>query len=209
MNPAATSLTAYLDALASKAATPGGGAAAALAGAQAAALLEMVCNLSTGKRYLAVAAEIAQIQQQATAARARLLALQQQDMLAFAQVMQAYQLPAAERAQQLPAALQAAAQPALDMAAVALSLLPLAQALAQLGNPNLITDVGAAVHMVTACVHSAQLNVQVNLQALQADPHSGVVIDGAGMRLQLQEQLDQLQAQAGPIIQAVAARLQV
>lgn len=44
------SLQNYLDTLASKSATPGGGSAAALMGAQAAALTSMVCNLTIGNR---------------------------------------------------------------------------------------------------------------------------------------------------------------
>ena len=39
----------YLDQLASASATPGGGSAAALMGAQSAALTSMVCNLTIGK----------------------------------------------------------------------------------------------------------------------------------------------------------------
>jgi methenyltetrahydrofolate cyclohydrolase len=43
------SIGGWLDALASSAPAPGGGAAAALEAAMAAALLEMVCNLTIGK----------------------------------------------------------------------------------------------------------------------------------------------------------------
>ncbi len=49
----------YLDDLASASATPGGGSAAALMGAQSAALISMVCNLTIGKpKYLEVEAEM-------------------------------------------------------------------------------------------------------------------------------------------------------
>ena len=40
----------FLEALASKAATPGGGSAAAIMGAMGAALVSMVCNLTLGKK---------------------------------------------------------------------------------------------------------------------------------------------------------------
>ncbi len=43
-------VTEFLDMLASKEPTPGGGSAAALGGAQAAALVSMVCNLTIGKK---------------------------------------------------------------------------------------------------------------------------------------------------------------
>ncbi|MBA2723236.1 MAG: cyclodeaminase/cyclohydrolase family protein, partial [Methylibium sp.] len=44
------STEAFLDALASGNATPGGGSAAAVMGAMAAALVSMVCNLTIGKK---------------------------------------------------------------------------------------------------------------------------------------------------------------
>lgn len=40
----------FLDELASKSATPGGGSAAAIMGAMGAALVSMVCNLTIGKK---------------------------------------------------------------------------------------------------------------------------------------------------------------
>ncbi|MDD1622927.1 MAG: cyclodeaminase/cyclohydrolase family protein, partial [Methylococcaceae bacterium] len=53
------SVEIFLDELASKQATPGGGSAAAVMGAQAAALTSMVCNLTIGKpKYAEVEAEM-------------------------------------------------------------------------------------------------------------------------------------------------------
>ena len=49
----------FLNELASKSATPGGGSAAALMGAQGAALVSMVCNLTIGKpKFAEVEAEL-------------------------------------------------------------------------------------------------------------------------------------------------------
>ena len=47
---AAETVKGFLDALASDAPTPGGGAVAALSGATGAALISMVCNLTIGKK---------------------------------------------------------------------------------------------------------------------------------------------------------------
>ncbi|MGZ8911448.1 MAG: cyclodeaminase/cyclohydrolase family protein, partial [Methylococcaceae bacterium] len=53
------SLQVFLDELASKVATPGGGSVAALMGAQSAALTSMMCNLTIGKpKYAEVEAEM-------------------------------------------------------------------------------------------------------------------------------------------------------
>ena len=45
-----TSIDDFLDRLASKDPTPGGGSAAAIMGAMGAALVSMVCNVSFGKK---------------------------------------------------------------------------------------------------------------------------------------------------------------
>ncbi len=50
-----SSVSSFLDGLASGAPTPGGGGAAALAGAMAAALVSMVCNLTIGRQRYAEA----------------------------------------------------------------------------------------------------------------------------------------------------------
>jgi len=52
----------FLDALASQAATPGGGGAAAIIGAMGAALVSMVCNLTIGKKkYAEVEADMSAV----------------------------------------------------------------------------------------------------------------------------------------------------
>src|SRR5690606_22134267 len=48
-----TAIEPFLDALASSAATPGGGRAAAIMGGMGAALVSMVCNLTIGKKKYA------------------------------------------------------------------------------------------------------------------------------------------------------------
>ena len=53
------SIQQFLDELASRQATPGGGSAAAIMGAQSAALIGMVCNLTIGKpKYAEVEEEM-------------------------------------------------------------------------------------------------------------------------------------------------------
>ena len=53
------SIQIFLDQLASRSATPGGGSVAALMGAQSAALISMVCNLTIGKpKYAEVETEM-------------------------------------------------------------------------------------------------------------------------------------------------------
>jgi methenyltetrahydrofolate cyclohydrolase len=171
----ASPIDAYLTALASAAATPGGGAAAGLTGAQAAALLEMVCNLSRSRRYAAVADEIEAIARECAAARMRMLALVDADAAAFDAVMHAQRLPRGtehERAERAAAVAEASRQAAavpLQVLEHAVALLPYAERLAVIGNPNLVSDVGVAVRLAEAAVQGSRLNVLVNTRAIEGD----------------------------------------
>ncbi|MDP9066288.1 MAG: cyclodeaminase/cyclohydrolase family protein, partial [Pseudomonadota bacterium] len=85
------SVERFLETLASAAPTPGGGSAAAVMGAAGAALISMVCNVSTGKKACAAAeADLAAIAREAEALRARLTAMIAQDVAAFAGLMASY-----------------------------------------------------------------------------------------------------------------------
>ena len=64
------SIQQFLDELASKAPTPGGGSAAAVMGAQSAALTSMVCNLTIGKaKYAEVENDMQDLLQKSEALR--------------------------------------------------------------------------------------------------------------------------------------------
>ncbi|MEQ1531686.1 MAG: cyclodeaminase/cyclohydrolase family protein, partial [Methylococcales bacterium] len=78
----------FLDELASKSATPGGGSAAALMGAQGAALVSMVCNLTIGKpKFAEVEAEMQEVLSKAEALRSQLTSLVHADIDVFNQLM--------------------------------------------------------------------------------------------------------------------------
>ena len=88
------SIQLFLDELASKSPTPGGGSVSALMGAQAAALVSMVCNLTIGKeKYAEVEEEMRALLQQAETAREKLIALIAADVDTFNNLMSAYALP--------------------------------------------------------------------------------------------------------------------
>ena len=182
------SLQSYLDKLSSSAATPGGGAVAALTGAQAAALMSMVCNLTKSKTEGAVsnsvdhdandktkdkAKEIQAINKRAEQARAKFDQLADDDIEGFTQVMTAYKMPKSnsqERSDQhtmLQDALKHAAQAPLQTATLASGLAQDIQRLSEIGNKNLITDVGIAALLIPATVQAARMNVLINLSSMQ------------------------------------------
>src|ERR671935_2690213 len=88
------SVQTFLDQLASRESTPGGGSAAAIFGAMGAALVSMVCNLTIGKKkYADVEGEMKEVLRKAEAVRHKLTGMIQDDVKAFDMVMGAYGMP--------------------------------------------------------------------------------------------------------------------
>lgn len=167
-------LAEFLDQLAGPSPTPGGGSAAAITGAMAAALVGMVCNLTIGKKnYVAVEAEMRGLLQQAESLRGRLTDLIQADVTAFDAVMAAYRLPrdsevaAAARRVAVQAALKQATESPLQCAEAAAAVLKLCRPVAVTGNANAVSDAGVAVLAAYAAARSAALNVYVNTAAIE------------------------------------------
>jgi methenyltetrahydrofolate cyclohydrolase len=162
-------LGSFLDKLAAREPTPGGGATAALHAAQAAALLAMVARYSDGPRYAEHAAAISEVLATADILRAESLDLVAADAAAFGSVAAAYGLSRdteerkAARSAAIAAALVTAAGPPADVIAVSARLTDLAEVLAPVGNRNVISDVAAAAEAIRAAAATARINVEVNL----------------------------------------------
>ncbi len=168
------SLHIYLDELASSAPTPGGGSAAALMGAQAAALTSMVCNLTIGKpKYAAVETDMQALLQKSEALRATLTAMIKADVEVFNQLMAAYGLAKAteqekiNRSQQIQNILKEATQVPLDCAKACAMAIEQSKEAAAKGNLNVISDAGVAVMSAYAGLKSAALNVYINTASLK------------------------------------------
>ncbi|MCB0154267.1 MAG: cyclodeaminase/cyclohydrolase family protein [Anaerolineae bacterium] len=168
------SLQIFLDELASAASTPGGGGAAALSGAMGAALVSMVCNLTIGKqKFAAVEAEMKVFLAKSEALRARLTAMMAEDVQAFDTVMAAYRLPKetdAEKAARSAAIQESSKQATLVPLAAARAcaeVIALCGPVAEMGNPNVVSDAGVAVLSAQAGLKSAALNVLINLGAIK------------------------------------------
>jgi glutamate formiminotransferase/formiminotetrahydrofolate cyclodeaminase len=163
------SLDAWIDELASAAPVPGGGSASALAGALAAALVEMVCRLTIGKKaYASVEGQIRDILSEATRVRADLRRLVDDDAAAYAKVSDAYRIPkdAPQRTRAIDEALVGAARPPLQGARHAARLFELGQQLNEIGNKNARSDAAVAKHLATAAVRGMIENARINLDTL-------------------------------------------
>jgi formiminotetrahydrofolate cyclodeaminase len=169
-----TSIGDFLDQLASGNATPGGGAGAALSGAMGAALLSMVANLTTGrKKYAEVEEEVQRILARTEEIRAEMTNLAQLDAHVFDKVMDAYRLPKETEGQKssreaaIQDALMDATQVPLKVAVQASELFDYAPILAEKGNQNAVSDVGAGLLLADAAMHAALMNVHINLALIQ------------------------------------------
>jgi formiminotetrahydrofolate cyclodeaminase len=160
---------AYLDALASADPTPGGGSAATLVGALAAALCAMVARITMGApKLVSVHEEAAAIAEDADDLRRRFLELRPIDESAFEAVIAAQALPRANdgevavRREQLQRALVGAAEAPLEAARLACDAFALTARTAELHNANLMSDVDCAMHFARAAFDASSANVEVN-----------------------------------------------
>lgn len=166
-------MTSFLDQLAEGTPTPGGGSAAAQAGAMAAALVSMVGRLTIGKKkYAQVEGRLKEIVDQSERMRLELTQAVVEDSHAFDEVMQAMRLPHttpaedAARAEAIERATHRAATVPLEVARHAKKLIELAAELGEIGNVNAITDAASGAALARAALRGAGLNVRINASGI-------------------------------------------
>jgi len=153
----------FLEEVASSSPTPGGGSIAAMAGAIASSLGEMVCNLTIGKKkYADVEEEMKELAKKCGEKREIFLQLVEEDALAFDKVMDAFR-----KKEGIEEALKIAAETPLKTAEECISLLRLLVDIAEKGNKNSISDAGVAALMAQAAFHSAMMNVRINIKDME------------------------------------------
>ena len=155
---------------------PGGGSAAALAGAMGAALIQMVVALTAGRPSAADREKVlSEIAGAAMAAQSDLLRLAELDAAAYDAVVSARRLPRGTereshaREVQVATATREATMAPLETARRAAEVLGLAEQLAPIGNRNAISDVGVGALLAATALRGAGLNVRINLPYLADD----------------------------------------
>ena len=163
-----------LEALASPNPTPGGGTAAAIAGAMGTSLLIMVTGLAKSRNNTDdEKAALASARDALTPLTAQLTDLADADSRAFDQVMAAYRLPKnsddekAARTQAIQGALQGATTVPLETLRACSDALAHAGAVAAHGNRSAASDAGVAVALLQAAANGARANVQINLDGIK------------------------------------------
>ena len=159
----------FLADLASSAPTPGGGGAAALCGALAIALGNMVGNLTLGKKkYADVQEDIAALNEKAETLRKDFVALIDADAEAFKPLSEAYGIPKddPERAEVMETALLKAVQPPMEIMRKCVKALEVISEYATKGSALAISDAGCAAALARAAADAAALNVRINTKSM-------------------------------------------
>lgn len=153
---------------------PGGGSISALNGAIAAALTEMVANLTIGKKkYAEVEGQMKVIATEAALIRERLVEDIDSDSEAYNQVFEAFKLPKnneeeiALRTLAIQEATKEAARVPMKVAQEIASVMETIIYVAHKGNRNAVTDACVAMMAARTCVLGAVLNVRINLGSIQ------------------------------------------
>lgn len=148
----------FLEEVASSAPTPGGGAVAAVTGALAASLVEMVWNLTKTEDHQR-AASIGM----ARALKLKLLELADKDVEAFDLVMAGYR---SKNNSKIKDALKKAIEVPSKTKRLSHLIEELAQTVAKIGNKNAVSDAKTAIYLAQAAQNSAQENIEINKKFL-------------------------------------------
>lgn len=159
---------------ASESAAPGGGSVSAYMGALAAALGTMVANLSAHKRgWDDRWKEFSDWAERGQDVMERLLRLVDEDTEAFAKIMDVFSMPKgteeekAARAEAMEKATLYASKVPLKTMQTAMEAMPVALAMARIGNPASASDAGVGAIAALAAVRGAHLNVRINAAGLK------------------------------------------
>ena len=163
----------FIEVLASKAAVPGGGGAAALAGAIGMALGSMICNLTAGKKKYAQYEEaIQEILVKASKLEEELLSMIDKDAEGFYPLSKAYGLPTSTeeekkyKAETMEKCLKVACEVPMNIVRLCFDSIKLHEELVDKGSKLAISDVGCGVQCLRAAILSGQLNVIINVNSM-------------------------------------------
>ncbi|GAQ24398.1 cyclodeaminase/cyclohydrolase family protein [Tepidanaerobacter syntrophicus] len=170
------SIKEFLDVLASKEPTPGGGAASALVGAIGTALMSMVANLTVGKqKYKESEPLMKELLEEAARLQKDLIKLMEEDTEAFNKVTAAFKMPKnneeekAKRKEKVQEALKGAVEAPYEIMEKAVKALHLYEKSLGHTNTSTISDTGVGALCLKTALCGAWLNVKINLGNIDDD----------------------------------------
>lgn len=200
----ADSIGIFPDLVAAGTPTPGGGSVAAVCGVMAASLGQMVCNLTIGKpKYADHEPRLKDIRDALEGLGMHLRELIAEDAASFEAVLRAYRLPKEteeqkrERATQVQSATLFAINVPAETAERSFEVLRHLRELADIGNPNALSDMAVGAQLAQTAIKGASYNVRVNLGSLTDKEAAG----------RIEEQIARLIDESRAIAEEVEARL--
>lgn len=164
----------FADETASESPAPGGGSIAAYVGVLGASLGTMVANLSSHKRgWDERWEEFSDWAQKGMYYQEKLLALVDEDTNAFNKIMDAFGLPKnteeekAARSEAIENASKYAMQIPFNTAQLAYESMSVMKAMAEIGNPNSVSDAGVGALCARTAVLGAVMNVRINASGIK------------------------------------------
>ena len=155
------SIREFTELAASKLPVPGGGGVSALAGSLAAALAEMVTNLTTGKkRYAEYEDEIQQIMKETDDLRIELLEGINKDAEAFAPLDPDYE-------ETMERCLRTAAGAPFEILKQCCRVVELDERLAVIGSRLAVSDAATSAMLAHGAIYGAAINVKVNTRLMK------------------------------------------
>lgn len=174
MRTAEQTIADFCSQLAAGTPAPGGGAAAAVAGAMGAALVSMVAGLTAGReKYASVNDEMVDLQEMGKRELEAMLRCADEDQEAFDQVMAGFALPKstpeekAARQEAVQAGYKAATMAPLATMKHSITIMRGALAAASRGNTNALSDAYVGFLTASAAFEGALWNVAINLGSLK------------------------------------------
>ncbi len=177
----------FLNDLGSKNSIPGGGSAAALAGAMTAAVVSFISNLTVGKeKYKDVEPEAKEILEKANSLKEELVKMVDEDSEILREILDTYKKGDKEK---LLAVSKNAVKFSMDMTKKCVDVMELSLHISKIGNRMLASDFEVAAFIGDAAVNSAIANVKINLKSIKDEDYVSQIKEEY---LQLQEKSNDL-----------------
>lgn len=172
----------FINELSSAAPAPGGGGAAAMCGALAVSLGNMVGALTVGKKKYADAEdEIKRLMKESERLKGELLALVDEDARCFEPLSASYRLPKSTqeecslRAEAIEENLKLACSAPLKIMEACAEATELISAFAEKGSVTVLSDAGCGASLCRGALAAAAMNVYINTKAMKDREYAGAV----------------------------------
>jgi len=199
-------LTQFADQTSSESPAPGGGSISAYVGSLGVSLGTMVANLSAHKRgWDDRWEEFSDWADKGMEYQKQLLALVDEDTNAFNRIMDAFGFPKGNdqeksiRKEAIQEATKYATEVPFKIVEISFKSMEIMMAMAEVGNPNSVTDAGVGALCARAAVRGALLNVKINAGGLDDTAWANDIISRGN---KIQDQAEKLEVEIMKVVES-------